>query len=134
MRIPLWSANVGLMLALLAISTNALRSDVFAVDLSRTVELVTDKKALVSGAFSCKGVGNASVSAVVTQSVGKTNVTGTGDLGGLSASASPQMFNVSVSVVQPPDGQFRKGPARLVVDISCGAANETLSAEVRLGN
>ena len=132
MRFPLWSANVGIVLALLFVASGSLRNEVFSVALANSVQLINEKTALVSGEFSCTGVSGASVSAVMTQRQGKTDVTGTGDLG-LSSTGGAQVFSLKVAVVQPPNGAFTKGPANLVVDVSCGMGTQTMTALVRLG-
>lgn len=132
MRLPLWSANVGIALALLAISNNVFRSNVLSVVLASNAQLLSRQTAVVSGAFNCTGLEPASVSAVLTQSYGTMNVMGTGDLSAIKARGIYQSFSVPVAVVRPPNGTFKTGPASLIVDVNCGSDNQTVSSKIHL--
>lgn len=134
MRLPLWSANIGIALALVAISNTVFRSTVRSVVVASNGQLVSRTTAIVSGGFDCTWQSSTTISAVLTQTIGGSRVQGRGDLAAIRARGSYQAFEVPVAVQRPPGGYFRAGPASLVVDINCGSAFQQVSSRVQLRN
>ena len=96
--------------------------------------------AVVTGAIVCDAgtTETFTVTGVITQNHGKTNVTGQGTTAPVSCTGTVQVFSVNVSVLTPPNETFKKGPASLILGASTTDGvnydNQTITAKIQLTN
>ena len=105
---------------------------------ARATLIANDTTAVVTGAIVCDVGDTYTINAVIQQNHGRVNVAGSGTTAPEICLGVPQAFSVNVQVVSPPNENFKKGPASLILSASTTGAggfdNQTITARIHLTN
>lgn len=102
---------------LLAGTTGLYAVDSVSVDYNATIG-GNGTVATVTGSILCSTTETFSVTAIITQSKGQTQVAGQGTSSDTQCTGAVQPFAVAVSIVIPAGETFKKGPASLIATAS----------------
>jgi hypothetical protein len=106
-------------LSLAVITTSSVKANVDFLAADGTAHLSAGNTvAVVTGSVLCTAGDTLSVSAVIVQTRGKANITGSGLVSGLTCLGVAQTFAVPVDILIPLNGAFKKGPASAIIGVS----------------
>jgi hypothetical protein len=94
------------------------RASISFVNVDDRITLVTDSNAVVTGGVLCTTDDELSVNVTILQNQGQESIAASGFVDGLICTGFPQAFAIPVEVIVPLFGEFKKGPASVIVGVS----------------
>ena len=100
--------------ALIGLGTATLRANIGFLSVDTKVTLVGDTMAIVTGSFVCSSTDTISIAAdVIQEQSGGALAFGQTDT--ITCTGFLQTFAIATTVLAPPDGTLKKGPASVIV-------------------